>query len=82
MNIALELGPRLFVVALAVYTVVAVLLALVVAALWHRALRVPREIAPREAARRLDMRRTTLAYQEQRIARLLRRFVMRSEEPR
>ena len=35
----------------------------------------------REAARALGMRRTTLAYQEARLRRRLRRFVLRMEEP-
>lgn len=39
------------------------------------------QLSQREAAARLKMRRTTLAYQELRIRRLLRRFVTRGDKP-
>jgi RNA polymerase sigma-70 factor (ECF subfamily) len=39
------------------------------------------QLSQREAAARLGMRRTTLAYQERRIRRLLRRFLLRGGDP-
>ena len=39
------------------------------------------QLSQREAAAQLRMRRTTLAYQEVRIRRLLRRFVLRGDPP-
>lgn len=40
-----------------------------------------RQLDQHEAARSLEMRRTTLAYQEHRIGRLLRRFLLESRKP-
>ena len=40
-----------------------------------------KQLSQREAARELGMRRTTLAYQEHQVRKLLRRFLLRLEEP-
>lgn len=44
-------------------------------------LRFLQQLPQREAARRLSMRRTTLAYQELRIRQMLKRFLLEEDEP-